>query len=279
MEERDFSIKVPEVDEAKALNSFVEWLQSNPNNFSFWFPKICHCFDGNENIVVPKSLIIPVPENMLECLFGEKPDDYNIVSDWFHKEVIQKIRETFPDNKELFIKNGCFSGKFDFDKNCHIWNVDVETLVKNFMSLSMDSLCFDTGGNLELIIREYISPKDDTLTIYNGMPFRPEIRMFYDFSNKRFCGESFYWDYDYCHERICSDPDDAVVYEENYDGVYSQYEEYRDKWMPEIISILDNSNVDLSGVWSIDFILEEDRAIMIDMAVGQDSAYYKEEYG
>lgn len=279
MSDRDFSIAVPKVDEVKAFNSFVEWLRSNKNNFSYWFPKICHCFDGNDNIVVPKSLIIPIPENMLECFFGEKPDDYNIVSEWFN-ENIQKIREAFPDNTELFIKNGCFSGKFDFDNSCHIKNVNVETLVKNFMSLSMDSLCFDTGGNLELVIREYISPKEETPAIYNGMPFRPEIRLFYDFSKKQFCGESFYWDWDYCHNRICDmNYNDGAIYEKNYDAVYSQYEQYRDKWIPEIITILNNSEVDLSGVWSMDFILEEERAIMIDMAVGQDSAYYKEEYG
>lgn len=278
MEDKDFNISIPEVDEAHALDSFVEWLSSNKNNFSFWFPKICHCFDRSENIVVPKSLVIPFPEDKLECLFGEKPDDYNIVSDWFH-EIIQKIDSEFPDNKELFIKNGCFSGKFDFNKNCHIQKVNVKTLTQNFMSLSMDSLCFDTGGNLELVIREYISPKEGTPTIYGGMPFRPEIRMFYDFSKKQFCGESFYWDWDYCHDRICDMNDnDGAVYEKNYDAVYSQYEQYRDKWMPEIISILDNSDVELDGVWSIDFILEEDKAIMIDMAIGQDSAYYKEEY-
>jgi hypothetical protein len=70
----------------------------------------------------------------------------------------------------------------------------------------------------------------------------------------------------------------AERHEKNYDAVYSQYEQCRDKWMPEIISILDSSDVELDGVWSIDFILEEDKAIMIDMAIGQDSAYYKEEY-
>jgi hypothetical protein len=48
-------------------------------------------------------------------------------------------------------------------------------------NIQYESLTLDTGKNHEVVLREWIPCPEDTTRIYNGMPLRPEMRLFYDF--------------------------------------------------------------------------------------------------
>ena len=83
----------------------------------------------------------------------------------------------------------------------------------------------------------------------------------------------FYWDWDYCHEIICENEQDKIVYENVYSKLHEEYERLEDKHFCSVSAAL--SRVEgLSGIWSVDFILEENRVWLIDMALGECSAYY-----
>ena len=129
---------------------------------------------------------------------------------------------------------------------------------------------------MEIVFREFIQPQKGTQTIYNGMPFRPEMRVFYDFDKHSYCYAVNYWDWDYCHERIAENAHDKEVYEAVYPELKDLYEYRKSYFLPRILSGF--RRVNLSGVWSADFILDEHRAWFIDMAVANRSAYWDEKW-
>ena len=183
----DVTIKT-DMNKEEAHRNYLNWLHYNPNNFSFWFPCVKNL--APLGVYIPKSLVITVPDQLLNCFFFENEKDEKNIETWIKKAVLPKVKETFPTGK-LFIKNGCFSNKFAFNKNCLVNIPDTETLSKQFSRIQYDSLCFDTGGNAELVIREWIQPEVDLGTIYNGMPLRPELRVFYDFDCKLYTHKSY----------------------------------------------------------------------------------------
>ena len=241
----------------------------NPNNFSYWFPKVAPHLD-EKGIRSPKSKVIPVSENIMNACFMERKGDYELIREWIRVTVMPELLGAeFP----LFMKNGCFSNKFDFNKSCRLEAYDEEAITKNFVNLQAASLLFDTGGNMEVVFREFIQPQKGTPTIYNGMPFRPEMRVFYDFDKHSYCYAVNYWDWDYCHERIAENADDKEVYESVYPELKDLYEYRKHYFLPRILSAFRRVRL-LTGIWSADFILDEHRAWFIDMAVGERSAYW-----
>lgn len=256
---------------------FVRSVMANPNNFSFWFPLIRSV--RQKLIYVPESYVIFIPENVYKSFFRERDGDTKRISDWYVECVCPVIEKNFAE-KDFFIKNGCFSNKFEFDKSCHILKYDEsEDILAKIMNLMYMSLCHDTEGYLELVLREWITPPENTKTIYGGMPFRPEMRVFYDFDQRKVLYTVNYWDWEYCHDAICQSWDDektvdAEVYESEYSQENKMVEVFGAKYMPVIENAL--ADVDLRGRWSVDFILEEDRVILIDMALARMSAYWDE---
>lgn len=256
---------------------FVRSVMANHNNFSFWFPLIRSV--RQKGIYVPESYVIFIPENVYKSFFRERDGDTKRISDWYVECVCPVIEKNFAE-KDFFIKNGCFSNKFEFDKSCHILKYDEsEDILAKIMNLMYMSLCNDTEGYLELVLREWITPPENTKTIYGGMPFRPEMRVFYDFDQRKVLYTVNYWDWEYCHDAICQSWDDektvdAEVYESEYSQENKMVEVLGAKYMPVIENAL--ADVDLIGIWSVDFILEEDRVILIDMALARMSAYWDE---
>lgn len=113
------------------------------------------------------------------------------------------------------------------------------------------------------------------------MPLRTEVRVFYDFDIKKVLYAVNYWDWNYCYSSICRNATDKIVYENYYDTIKKNYEEVVD----DVIKCAELGLMDvdeLSGVWSIDFMIAEDRngvktTYLIDMAEGPRSAYWNEE--
>ena len=266
-------MNLPKTNPEEANKTFINWLHHNPNNFSFWAPKLMAL--KNTGVYVPKSICIPVPDALIECFFFERKDDFKNIAEWTKDSVYPKVEEFFPNNTTLFIKNGCFSNKYRFRENCLVDEISLESFTKHICNIQYDSLCYDTGGNAEIIIREWIEPELHLGNIYNGMPLRPELRIFYDFDKKEILYSKNYWDWDYCHEGICRHEPDKFTYECRYDDMLWWLRRYNDKW----IGIIDQAltRIDLIGRWSVDFILEDDRPVLIDMALAGMSAYWDPE--
>ena len=269
MEFKIINYSKEEMDKARV--NLMTGLRESPNNFSYWFPHISML--EADAIRIPKSFVIPVPENLLDAFSLERKGDLKAIERWVAENVMPVISENFP-NGELFIKNGCFSNKFCFNTSCHITNACIDNVTDNLCNIQYDSLTFDTGGNLEIILREWIPAPANTPTIYDGMPLRPEMRLFYDFDKHIYIYHVNYWDWDYCHDDICRNPEDKDVYEKAYPALEQNYSQWSKLCEPAILKALRQVK-GLKGKWSVDFILEPDRRPwLIDMAVAERSAYW-----
>lgn len=271
------NIKLPLVDDeylAECERSFNEWLYSNPNNYDKWSvvknaTNVCVCF--------PKTVTLDVPADIRRNFAMDYGDaDRKVIKEWVELHLDNELSEFV--GKKFFLKNSCFSNKFNFKDSCLIpeeWTVDV--IVEHMIEIQMTSMAFDTGGLHQFLLREYIEPADECKTIYNGMPFRPEMRLFYDFTNHKRLYEVFYWNWNYCHPVIVDNGgDDVEVYESEYNRIYRLYAE-RSHHFREVIDVTLEQVNGLEGIWSVDFILEDKRVWLIDMAVGANSAYYNPE--
>ena len=250
--------------------NWLDFLRNNHNNLSYWLDKVKVV--EQMRIRVPKTQIAKVPEDLFDRFFLEKAKDYELIEEWVKKEVMPLIGDM---GLPFFIKNGCFSNKFDFGDNCLVNNKDLKEVTRHICNIQMDSLMFDTGGNLEIVIREWIKPEEGTECIYNGMPLRPEMRLFYDFDEHKYLYDANYWDWDYCHDAICGNKEQKAVYERQYPIISEKLENRRGMFLPTILKAL-NAITGLSGKWSVDFILDKDGAWLIDMADAYRSAYWDE---
>ena len=262
-------VKPSQEDLQLAHNHYIKWQIENPNNLSYWSSKIApHLIE--KGIKYPKTRIIAVPEKIMEACFMERQGDRELINKWIRVTVMPELLGTeFP----LFMKNGCFSNKFDFNRSCRLEAYDEEAITRNFVNLQGASLLYDTGGNMEIVFREFIQPPKGTPTIYNGMPFRPEMRVFYNFDRHSYCYSVNYWDWDYCHERIAENARDKYIYETAYPEMKELYEYRKSCFLPTILSALRQVRK-LTGIWSLDFILDEDRVWFIDAAIADRSAYW-----
>ena len=272
-----FQIKTPSEEEMKkAHEDHMLYLRRNPNNFSFWFPQLKTVRD--HGIHVPESYIVEVPEEVYRAFFQERGGDKRLIRQWVHQKILPVIKEHF-HNKEVFVKNGCYSGKFSFDKCCHIpADATLKEITEHLCDIQYDALCAGlngAGGYLEIVIREWIRPENFTEKIYGGMPLRPEIRMFYDFTSHRPLYAVNYWDWDYCHEAIAYREEDFKVYERVYPSLLQKLRVLTEKHWHTICEAL--RHVQMQGMWSVDFILEEKMVWMIDAAIASMSAYWDPE--
>lgn len=265
---KEYSVTAIGDEEMKeAENNFYKSIRQNINNFSYWFPKIKNC-----GIPVPESIIIQLPDDIIRSLFKEEPgDDDRIVA--FVKD---KVFPAIPSDWGIFfLKNGCFSNKFDFRDCCCTRNI--HHIVQAIESINYDALCYDTDGESELVIRQFLFPKpikeQPIYKIYNGMPLRPEIRVFYDFDRKKALYSVNYWDWSYCHDGISErDDTDKLAYETAYPFI----EDFVNRHKAEAEALLNKhlKDCDLKGVWSVDLMWHDGLFWLIDMAIGCRSAYY-----
>ena len=175
------------------------------------------------------------------------------------------------------IKNGCFSNKFDF-KTCLATKED---LAQQLLKINYQSCMFETGGYTELVVREYIPYEyKEVPTIYNGMPLREEVRIFYNMDTKKIEYTVDYWDYDYCYENL-ADKTDKIIFDWFHNKIAGRTENHKLKLKQMESTIREKINTlkfdeQLKGIWSIDFMLYDDKIYLIDMARGFRSAYWKE---
>ena len=239
--------------------------KSDINNFSYWFPKIKDCGAN-----VPESVVVPVPENVMKCFFMERENDERQVQAWVEEAVMPAVKGM---KSLLFVKNGTFSGKFRF-RSCTPMR-SVSHLTASIIDINYDALCVDAGGNTEMVFRERVGWRDewDCYKIYEGMPLRPEFRVFYDFDRKKVLYAVNYWNWDYCHEAISRDRTDKIAYEAAYPAINTFFVEHKQEVMEMAGKHMENVE-GFSGAWSIDYMYADGKYWLIDMATARTSAYW-----
>lgn len=266
----DFSsIYTPEYFKQLEENNYKED-RAYPENFSNWYNCIESFGEFNHSRVISNQIF-----TQEEVHIFQETDMINKV-DWSKiKQILKPTLDKLKYSYIYSIKNGCFSDKFDGN----ICFSTKDDLCEKFWKLQYDSAMYDTGGYTELVVRELIPYNMYTTPlIYNGLPLRTELRVFYNLDTKQIEYVVDYWDYDYCYEHL--NITDKIV----FDWFHKQ-DNYTDNLIYITDYIYENINTlkfdkKLKGIWSIDFMLVSDvdefidGIYLIDMARGYRSAYW-----
>lgn len=235
--------------------------QMNKNNLSYWFPKIKDC-----GFNVPKTQIIPIPADIWFAIENDAVySNIDRIKSFVETQIVPKIDGT------CFCKNGTYSGKYNF-QNC-ITNRDKITY--DFISICYSAACNEAEGNTEFVLREIIPFNTMKLArIYNGLPLRTEVRVFYDFDIHSDLYSVNYWDYNYVYPNLY-DRTDRIV----FNAVKGELKDSYDKRLPYVMSRVNKylTNIDeLKGKWSVDLLVDDKENVwLIDMALAEQSAYWR----
>ncbi len=234
---------------------------SKENDLEYWFPKT-----ESVGFKTPKTIVLPFLDKEVELIKSYKWNELN------KRAIIERIKyhsEGFNLKKDMFIRLGGFSNKFNFE-SCCIKNIDE---LPNKLMTIFDDVIFrlEWERHINLVLREFIKSDYKRRTIYNGMPLNTEFRVFYDFTDHKILGIYNYWDTDEMLDNL-RDKDDLINFaheakalEDDFKRLSPILEEQANAKLPK---------VNLRGKWSLDFMYDGSRFVLIDMAHAECSHYY-----
>lgn len=244
-----------------------------PENFSNWYCNIKD-FGNFAHAKVVSNQIFSYDE--LQIL--QETDDVRQVNWDKIREVLKPTLDKLDKYTVYNIKNGCFSNKFDF-ATCMVTK---DNLAEQFWKINYMSSMFETGGHTELVVREYIPEDlDHCLTIYNGMPLRTELRVFYNMDTDEIEYTVDYWDYDYCRNGLKT-LNDKLIFDIFHNKTNINVTDHKhmlnfvEREVKNNINTLKFNKDFFKGIWSIDFMYDVNttKLYLIDMARGYRSAYW-----
>lgn len=263
----------PEYFEEASKNAYKDD-REYPENFSNWYFCIKDFGNFAHTEIISNQIFTYEDVKLMQ-----KTDDITKV-DWNEINNILKPTLDKMDPYTIYnIKNGCFSNKFEFN-TCLARR---DNLARQLWKINEQSCMFSTGGYTELVVRELIPIDiDHQLTIYNGMPLRTEVRVFYNMDTKQIEYIVDYWDYEYCHENLHS-ANDRLIFDIFHNKIPKDFD--INCHQTELNKVTNNirSNINtlkfddkLKGIWSIDFLYDNwlNKIYLIDMARGERSAYW-----
>lgn len=243
-----------------------------PENFSNWYKHIIDFGKFDHAEIISNQIFTYDGIKIME-----ETDNIDKVNWEAINNILKPTLDKMQNYKVYNIKNGCFSNKFDFD-TCLATKAN---LAEKLWKINYMSAMYSTGGKTELVVRELI-PFDinEIPTIYNGMPLREEIRVFYNMDRKILEYMEDYWKYKYCRNHI-NNKSDQIVFDWFHNKLKTRQIQHREilkKLYERIWNDISTLKFDdeLSGIWSIDFmyVAETDKLYLIDMARGFRSAYW-----
>ena len=234
--------------------------EQNPNVYSNWAKNISNQALSYCDVKRPIFQTLTLPQEIFSLL----TEDCNL-----SKEDELKINDYLSNHCKLkfpiFMKNSLFSNKFDF-YNCIVYDkCQFAPYLKNIYYASM---CLDCDLTTEVVFEELI-PIAQTERIYESMPLNIEYRAFIDFDNKKLLGIVDYW-----HESIAERlPQSQVeLFKLTKRMREAKYKEFLIALEGKIRAILDNEAISVTGVYSVDFLLDYyDEFWLIDMALAKHS--------
>lgn len=262
----------PEKLEEASLNAYKED-REYPENFSNWYHNIEDFGKFAHAEIISNQIFTKQEVDIME-----ETDNFSKVNWEKINEVLQPTLDKMKPHRWYNIKNGCFSNKFEFD-TC---TATKENLAEQLWKINYMSSMFSTGGYTELVVREYI-PEDlnHCLTIYNGMPLRTELRVFYNMETDEIEYVVDYWDYDYCRDNLKT-LNDKLIFDIFHNKTNIEVTDHKimldrvENMVRENISTLKFNKDFFKGIWSIDFMydINTNKLYLIDMARGFRSAYW-----
>ncbi len=243
------------------------------NRFSHWYNAIDREAVEAAGLRIPKTLIFSVPtevqiaiSNIEDELSGEK------IKAWYDNAVLPALKEAKMDNRLLFVKNGVFSDKFHASHSCL---ADSNNLMQRLIAINQEAMCIMMGydGSDELVVRERIMYNaQHTPCIYEGLPFRPEYRVFYDFDRHEPIFVHNYWDAEEAEGNLYT-LTDKIIFEKHAPVIQAEYDKHKDEVM-KMVSAAMKGVTGLHGPWSVDVMCAEGVYYLVDMATGELSAYW-----
>lgn len=251
-------------------------LDAKQNNFSFWFPKVKEC-----GMYVPKTFYTVLPNvqtrqgRMLqEAFFMEQQElDLAYIQKYVDTNILPELTKAGLLG-HIFVKNATFSNKFSARGSCNLYGTfDLARAISN---INYASLCVGAGGTDEIVIRDFIEyDRDNTPCIYEGLPLRPEFRVFYDFDAQEPLYTANYWDYEYVYPNLF-EATDKIIFEHEREHLETVFDAQKNHVQCMVAEAMKNGVNGLSGQWSVDVLLDETGKFwLIDMGLAQMSTYWK----
>lgn len=248
----------------------------NPNEFRNYYGFI----KDIEALNIPDTAIISLTSYFIKsvCLERFNDDVYNELTQY----ITDKLCEcSFDTDRNLFLKDGKFSNKFNFD-SCYIPRGSLSEIGKKAMEISYGDMCLHDFPSTDIIVREFITTSYDRPSIYFGMKLNTEFRVFYNFDCKSIMGIVNYWDYDtminnlYDRNVVTQDGEKMVLDKSTFKDVGLEIQNDFDKLKPELIRLVNDvfPSIGLTGEYSADFLWDGERFRLIDMALASQSFYY-----
>ena len=252
-------------------------IRENENDFSFWFPKVKDC-----GILVPKTFFAKLPsaedepeyaKRLYEAFYMESPrEDILVIREWLDSRIVPElVKERLTGH--VFVKNGRFSNKFNAHGNCNLYGI--AELDRAIANINYEAMCVGADGCDEIVVREFIESNRNVIPcIYNGLPFRSEFRVFYDFEKRAPIFTANYWDFDYVYPNLY-DATDRIVFLHQREYMDMAFNDHKGEVEKMVASAMKNV-IGLSGQWSVDILLDDHGKFwLIDMAIAQRSAYWE----
>lgn len=265
-----------------------EALGCNRNSMGNWLPQLVTANTGHNFFKIPSTKVMKVPMTLLQLTRqpykGLTSTTKAILNDFVFKAF------DLDENKDYFIKTGTRSSKFDF-RNARVHDAkEVHELGEyllfiHYRALQMASplatpSIYGVSTTNEWVVREFIEDKENNPAIYHGMPLHTEFRVFVDCDSDEVLSVENYWKPEVMMPRFAEgrgngidDKHDAITYAMNVEKLCARYEGNKKAVCEHIAEILPELN--LSGQWSIDVMMNGDDFWLIDMAIAEESAYYE----
>lgn len=259
------NFKIPTQEELEKIHrEFYEDARANPENMSYWFPKIATSKTRDKTILkIPETRFFTLDQETVNWL---RSDHYTEEAKQSFNRELNSFVGNFQKDKPLFIKTGIFSDKFVF-KFCYC--KDRSQLGAQMLDIYYESMILGADCTAEVVFREFIEDKDHWPKIYEGMPLHTEFRYFYDFDKKKLLGVANYWHPDLMLNHLRDK--DKFMYKQALPNLLENYESYKKMIAHEISSYLEGVT-GLMGKWSIDVMKNGDDFWLIDMARMEKSA-------
>lgn len=247
----DFVKSLPSSEEREA-----SWaaLPESPDSLVHWLSYEAWVLCAERKVTVPITEIIEIP-NMWDVMKSMDTDPEGVIAKL--EKVIPEKFHTFP--KEVFIRSGLYSGKFEYSRACFV--PAGESVAEHFSEVIYGAMTVGCSEKTKyLLIREFIKPKTrQVLESYRGMPVSAEYRVFAE--NGEILDTIEYW------------PEETPGID-----ISLRQQMYRETPLSSSCRELaqDLSRLKPHCAWSFDFMPAEDGSwVFIDVATAKNSWGYK----
>lgn len=248
----------PPTDE-EIFNRTSQEDKSDPNTFSNWFSRL------KTHFKTPRSVITSLTFDEMMLLKPDEKSTDQVAIQQFNARLNQLVQESgfhYP----IFMKNGIFSNKFDFQNSCLIQSAD--EFFDNLYNIIYGGCMVGARLSNEVVLRELVTVPQE-VKIYNDMPLNIEFRAFVNFDTQEIVEILDYW-----HDSIASrlPPEQVELFKQHKENMAPKFEQFKAVLQTELQNALRNKEFDLNGSWSVDFLLDvNDELWLIDMAVAVQS--------